>query len=266
MINLNRVAFTIFGVDVYYYGLIIAFALFACIISSIILCKVKKISLSTPLEVFLAIIPAGFLFARLFSVIFEDGLTIVDFFNFRTGGMSIIGAIIGGAIGIVVYKLITKQKYLHIADIVTSVLFLGQSIGRWGNYFNDEIYGQEVVNEAMQVFPISVQINGTWYEALFFWESMLTLIGFIALVIVFVKTKKTGLVTGIYFTYYGIVRLILESRRQAEYILKWGNVPVSSLLSALFIVVGLAIIIYLIVSSKKTKKEKIVGREEVHQS
>lgn len=265
MIGLNKVAFTLFGVEVYYYGIIMAIAILACLIAAIVLCKVKKIDTSRPVEIFIAIVPAGILCARLFSVIFEDGLTLADYFNFRTGGMSIIGAIIGGAIGMLVYKLITKQSFLKIADIATSVLLLGQSIGRWGNYVNNEVYGQLITNPDLQFFPFGVEINGTWFEALFFWESVLSIIGFIAIVVVYLKTKKTGLATGIYFLYYGIVRVILEGRRQSEFILKLGSVPVSALISALFIVIGLAIIIYLIVKSVKQKKENGSGRKEIYE-
>ena len=265
MVNLNRVAFTLFGVDVYYYGLIMALAIFCCLITAIILCKVKKIDTAISVETFISIVPAGILCARLFSVIFEDDLTLADYFNFRTGGMSIIGAIMGGAIGLTIYKLIKKQPFLKLADIITSVLLLGQSIGRWGNYVNNEVYGQEILNPELQFFPFGVEIAGTWYEALFFWEAMLSLIGFISILIVYLKTKKAGWATGIYFVYYGVVRLILEGRRQTEYILKWGNVPVSSLLSGLFVAIGVGIIIYLIVKTVKQKKENSSGREEIHQ-
>ena len=265
MVSLNKVAFTLFGVDVYYYGIIMAIAIFACLIAALILCKVKKIDTGKPVEIFISIVPAGILCARLFSVIFEDGLTLADYFNFRTGGMSIMGAVIGGAIGMLVYKLITKQSFLALADIATSVLLLGQSIGRWGNYVNNEVYGQQISNPSLQFFPFGVEINGTWFEALFFWESVLSIIGFIAIVIVYLKTKKTGLATGMYFLYYGIVRVILEGRRQTDFILKLGNVPVSALISSLFIAVGLAIIILLIVKSVRGKKEYDSGRKEIHQ-
>ena len=265
MVNLNKVAFTIFGVDVYYYGLIMALAILLCLIAAIVLCKVQKIDTNKPVEIFLAVVPAGILCARLFSVIFEDGLTLTDYFNFKTGGMSIIGAIIGGAFGVLIYKLITKQPFLKLADIVTSVLLLGQSVGRWGNYVNNEVYGQEILNTRLQFFPYAVEIDGTWFEALFFWESVLSLIGFIVIVVLYLKTKKTGLATGVYLLYYGVVRVILEGRRQSEFVLKLGNVPISALISALFIAIGLAIIIWIIVKTIKQKKENSVGREEVHQ-
>jgi len=261
MLELNKVAFTIFGVDIYFYGLIISGAIIACVICAMILCKAKKIDTNMPLEIFLAIIPLGILSARLFSVIFEKDLTIADYFNFRTGGMSIMGAIIGGAIGATIYKFIKKKNFLVIADIITSVLMLGQSIGRWGNYFNEEVYGLEITNPNLQWFPFGVNVDGTWYEALFFYESILTFIGFIVILIIYLKTSKKGLATGIYLTYYGIIRIILESRRQPKYVLRWGSMPVSAFVSAIMIAAGIGILVYVIVKSCKEKKEQKIGRQ-----
>ena len=217
-----------------------------------------------PLEIFLAIIPLGILSARLFSVIFEPDLSIADYFNFRTGGMSIIGAIIGGAVGATIYKFIKKKPFLQIADVITSVLLLGQAIGRWGNYFNEEVYGLEITNPANQWFPLGVNIDGTWYEALFFYEFVLALLGFVAILIVYLKTREKGLATGIYLVYYGIIRIILETRRQPQYILKWGNVPVSALVCALFIMAGIAILTYVIIKSLRQKKEQKIGRKKIY--
>ena len=261
---LNRIAFTIFGIDIYYYGLIISLAILLCVVLAIILAKAKKQETGMPLEIFLAIIPLGILSARLFSVIFEPDLSIADYFNFRTGGMSIIGAIIGGAVGATIYKFIKKKPFLEIADVITSVLLLGQAIGRWGNYFNEEVYGLEITNPANQWFPLGVNIDGTWYEALFFYEFVLALLGFVAILIVYLKTREKGLATGIYLVYYGIIRIILETRRQPQYILKWGNVPVSALVCALFIMAGIAILTYVIIKSLRQKKEQKIGRKEIY--
>lgn len=263
MIYLEKVAFVLFGQEIYYYGIIMAGAILVCLIVATILCKAKKINTDLPFEIFLAVVPAGILSARLFSCIFEEGLTLADYFNFRSGGMSIFGAIIGGAIGMVVYKLIKKQPFLKIADIATSVLLLGQSIGRWGNYFNEEVFGQEILDSGLQFFPYAVQIDGAWYEALFFWESVLTLIGFVAILIIYLKTKDEGWATGSYLLYYGVVRAILEPHRQAEYILKLGSIPISGLVSWLFIATGVAILTIKIVVIVK-KKEKNCGGKTIH--
>ena len=173
--------------------------------------------------------------------------------------MSIIGAVIGGAIGVTILCLIKKINFFEIADVLVVVLILAQAIGRWGNYFNQELYGQQILNPAWQFFPFAMNINGVYYEALFFYESMFNLIGFAGLFCLFWFTKDKGLATGTYLAYYGIVRFFLEPRRQAEYILEAGNLPISRILSLVMFIIGVGILIYVIVKKyyKKNKKEQV---------
>ena len=106
----DRVAFSIGSFDIYWYGIMICAAIIVAILVATLFCKIRKYEIDTPINIALVILPAGILFGRLFSVIFEPELSLADFFNFRTGGMSIIGAIIGGAIAIIAYALIKKEK------------------------------------------------------------------------------------------------------------------------------------------------------------
>ena len=227
-------------------------------ILAFILVKKKKLNENLPYEIFIAIIPLGIAFARLFAVILEPDLTITDYFKFRDGGMSILGAIVGGAIGIVILCLIRKHNFFEVTDLLCTVLIIAQAIGRWGNYFNSEVYGQVITNEKWQWFPFAVEINGTYFEALFFYESFLNLIGFVVLLILYLKVKQKGVVLGSYLTYYGIVRFFLEPRRQAEYIYQVGNVQFSRLLSGVMVLIGIGILTYVIVNYIKKKKEKVV--------
>lgn len=256
----SRVAFTLFGIDVYWYGIMITAGVLVAFILSFLLCKRKGIDSNLPYEVFLAIIPLGIVCARLFSVIFEDGLTLADFFKFREGGMSIIGAILGGLIGIIILCLIRKHNFLDIADLVVTVLILAQAIGRWGNYFNNELYGQLITNPDLQWFPFAVEIDGLYYEALFFYESFFNLIGFAILFCLYWFIKNKGVALGTYLIYYGTLRFILEPRRQAEYILTQGSVQVSRLMSAVMVIIGIGVLVFVIVKHYKGKKEsKISG-------
>lgn len=257
---INRVAFTILGKDVYWYGIIIAVSILAAFLISFILCKRKGLSNNLPYEIIIAILPLGIIGGRLFSVLFDAGSDITDFFKFREGGMSIIGAVIGGAIGVGILCAIRKHNFLEVTDLLCTVLILAQAIGRWGNYFNNELYGQEILNPVLQKFPIAVEVNGSYYEALFFYESVLNLVGFAGLFCLFWFVKKPkGLVVGSYLLYYGVVRFILEPRRQTEYILKLGSIQISRLMSALMLGAGLVIlavvIIRYIIKNKKQKEE-----------
>lgn len=263
MLNVSSVAFTIGDFEVYWYGIIMCLAIVIAILVATWLCKVKKYNTEMPIDIAYVIVPAGILCARLFSVIFEPELNMSDYFNFRTGGMSIIGAVIGGAIGLSVYLLIKKPKEpLLYFDTLVVVLILAQAIGRWGNYFNQEVYGQMVDPEwVFCFFPMVVEINGVFYQALFFYESALNLIGFLMLAICYICSKKRGLPTALYLVYYGAVRTFLEMFRQEEYILRLGGIAISRLFSILMIVAGVALFITIMVNSKK-KKSKLRGRHE----
>lgn len=262
----SRVAFTIFGVNIYWYGIFITLGILVAFLLAFPLCKRKGLSSNVPYEILIAILPLGIICARLFSVLFDSGLSIADYFKFREGGMSIIGAVIGGGIGLTILCAIKKYNFFALADVLVVVLILAQAIGRWGNYFNGELYGQEITNPSLQFFPFAVNINGVYYEALFFYESVLNLLGFVLLISLYWKLNIKGIATGSYLVYYGTVRFFLEPRRQAEYILKLGNIQISRLLSLMMILVGIAILIYVIVTfvkSKKLKKEKGENGKEV---
>ena len=263
-LTLNRIAFTVFGMPIYWYGIIITFAIMLVFGLSFLLCKRKKLSSNLPYEIIIAILPLGILSARLFSVLFDSGLTIADYFKFRDGGMSIIGAIIGGLIGIIILCLVRKHNFLEIADLLVTMLILAQGIGRWGNFANGEVYGQIVTNPSLQFFPYAVNIDGTFYEALFFYESVLDILGFVGLICIYWFTNQKGLCLGTYLVYYGTIRAILETRRQSEYILKLGSLPISQLMSFVMIACGIGVFVYVLVKELKNKGKKDETEKVLH--
>jgi len=260
ILGVERVAFNIFGIDIYWYGIIISCAILVAYALSFLLIKLRKLDSNFNFEILVAILPLGIIFARLFSVLFDSGLTLADYFEFRSGGMSIIGAIFGGIIGLVLLKLIKKRSFLESADLLVVVLILAQGIGRWGNFFNSEIYGQLVTNPNLQFFPFAVEINGSFYEALFFYEFLLDIIGFVILFIAYKKVRTRGVVTSLYLMYYGTLRTILETRRNTKFILMIGNIPFSQMMSIFMIVAGAVLLTILIIRNFKNKKmEKVNG-------
>ena len=254
LLAVNRVAFNLFGMDIYWYGVIISVSILIAYLVSLYLVKVRKIEKDLPFELLLFAIPLGIIFARFTAVLFDSSLTIANFFNFRSGGMSIIGAIFGGVLGILLLRLIKKRSLLDSFDLIATVVILAQAIGRWGNFFNGEIYGRPITNPSLQFFPFAVNINGEFFEALFFYEFVLNIIGFIILFVLYKKTTIKGLPTGGYLLYYGIIRTILEPRRQAKYILMIGRVPFSLLSSILMMVAGVTLIVWVLVNYYKKKK------------
>ncbi|MBP3630822.1 MAG: prolipoprotein diacylglyceryl transferase [Clostridia bacterium] len=264
----DRVAFTIFGVDIYWYGVIITLAIVLDFIILIHLCKKFHLGSETPYDLLLYLVPLGIIGARLFSVLFDSGQSITDFFRFRDGGMSIIGGLMGGALGLLIFCLIKKKNYLQMLDIMAPLVILAQAIGRWGNYFNQEVYGRVVTNESLQWFPLAVEVYGTWHYALFFYECILNLLGFVLLISLFtIKQRKNGVIVASYLCFYGAVRFVLEGFRDETYILRLGTVPISKIMSAVMFVIGLGIFIWLfartIINKRKEREERIYGKKSV---
>ena len=251
----NSVAFSIGDTEIYWYGIIMCCSILVAVLIATYFCKVRKYDSDMPINIALVVVPVGILSARLFSVLFESGLSLSDYWNFRTGGMSIIGAVVGGALGLIVYILIKKpeNKWLYF-DILVVALILAQAIGRWGNYFNNEVYGQVVESgSTFAKFPFAVKVDGVYYQALFFYECLFNLVGFLILSVMFLCSEKKGLPTATYLIYYGLVRFVLEQFRQEEYILRLGSLAISRVFSLFMIVIGVILLVIVLIQSRKKR-------------
>lgn len=235
--------FTIFGIEIRWYGVMITAGIVAAFVIASAIFKKLRYKEDIPFEMLLAIVPIGIICSRLWYVIMES-VPIEQMFDFWRGGLTIHGAILGGALGLLIYsKFIRKSSFFALADVLVIVLILAQAIGRWGNFFNHELYGPLVENPFFQFFPIAVSIDGNFYLALFFYESMLNLVGFFMLFNIFTRQKKIGTTTASYLIYYGIVRAILEPLRMEPYIMRLGSLPISVLISVLAVALGILILV-----------------------
>ncbi len=247
----------IFGLEIYYYALCIVAGMLVAATLSALLMKRRNMSPDFIFLLFIVCIPTAIVGARLFSCLTDENLGIARFFDFRNGGMSITGGVIGGVgAGYVVCR-IKKVNFLRAADCVVVNILIAQAMGRWGNFFNAEVYGGVVENPALQWFPFAVPIsnlhgyfgvksfsdpNATWHYAFFFYEMLFNLIGW-ALLFTFMwyrKKKPNGLATCLYFVWYGAVRTVMEPLRDSEFILNKGGVPWSHLFSILMVGLGIA--------------------------
>ena len=122
---------------------------------------------------------------------------------------------IGGLVTAILFCRHHKFPLFRFLDLVVPSLVLGQSIGRWGNFVNQEAFGNLVANPSLQFFPYAVYINalGEWHQATFFYESMWNLCLLIAMLIVSRKKPKAGTLTCMYFVIYGLGRLLIEGLR-----------------------------------------------------
>ena len=148
---------------------------------------------------------------------------------------------------------------LKMIDIIVVGLIIGQSIGRWGNFFNSEAHGLATSLEHLQNLHIpefiidGMKINGVYYTPTFLYESIACLIGFIVLCIVRRnKYTKVGTPTALYLIIYGIIRFFIERSRTDS--LMFGGFKIAMIVSVVMIIIG---VIMLIINSKKGKFEDL---------
>ena len=276
MNNPSRVAFTLFGRDVYWYGVLMALGILIGVWLTLKEGKRKKLTEDDILDMCLVIIPSGVVGARLYYVIFEwasYASNPIRALYIWEGGLAIYGAVIGGLIGMFIYSRVKKIRFLKLADCIAPGLVLAQAIGRWGNFFNQEAFGLPINNGELMWFPFAVYIEGyhtfngqpcsnPYHMATFFYESVWCLIVFIILWSCRRKFKHNGDAILSYAALYGLERMFVEMLRgDSLYIIKPGGaiaagVRVSEMLS--FILVAAIAAFFLIRYFKENKLGRLI--------
>ena len=256
--------FNIGTLEIKFYGLIMAISMLCGVLLACKLAKKKNIKSDDIFLLALIVLPCAIVGARLYYCFFYDyDYTFLELFNIRQGGLAIYGGVIGGIIGVLIFALIKKNwKLLFVLmDILAPCLILGQALGRWGNFFNQEAYGNIITNPKWQWFPMGVWIENenAWFQATFFYESLWNIIGFVILMITYYKTKKTGLTVAAYLVWYGIGRTWIEGLRADSLYIGTTGIRVSQLLSVLMVIAGTAILIVNLCRAIKEKRRSKHG-------
>lgn len=255
---------SVFGFDIAYYGITIAIAMIVGI--SIALHEAKRTGQNqdTYLDLLMLTMLTSVVGARIYYVIFswsnyKDNLG--EILNIRNGGLAIYGGIIAGVVTVFVYSKITKMKFLQIADTVCMGLAAGQIIGRWGNFFNREAFGEYTNNLLAMQLPVSAVRKNEITSAM--WNHVVTIGGveyiqvhptflyeglwnFMVLLFLFWFRKRKKFEGELFFCYlagYGVGRFWIESLRTDQLLLPGIHVPVSQMLSAVLVIVSLSVII-----------------------
>lgn len=247
--------FTLFGLEISFYGILMAVGFVLAFFICRKLLKTKGYNPDIVLDLLLIIFPMSIIGARLYYVIFSGrAWTFVEILSVWDGGLAIYGGIIGGFLGVLIYSLIKKINLLDLLDAIAVGLILAQGIGRIGCYTAGCCYGVEVTNESLQFFPFSVLIDGTWHYATFFYEAFWNVLGFIILWFVYNKYKQRALTTGGYLAFYGFGRFFIEGLRgDSLYI---GSLKVSQVLSLILFVVGVSLIVYSFLRKRRIINEQ----------
>ena len=216
----GRVFVSINGFDIYNYGVIMALALLAgTLVSNYIADKADRFFKGIFIDIAPFLVISGIIGARLWYCLINYEQYVLfpfEILNLRTGGMSIHGAILGGFIALLVYAKIKNISIISLCDYASPGLILGQAIGRWGNFFNNEAFGIPYDGFLKLYIPPAMRPYGftenSFFHPAFLYESLADLILFV--VLFYVLTVKTNMKPGtsalIYLTGYSFIRFFVE--------------------------------------------------------
>lgn len=249
---MNPVLIEIGKIKIYWYSVMILIGILLAIM--IINKEIKKHNISeTKISdmIFYTLI-IGMIGARIYYVIFNLEYYTkypIDIIKIWEGGLAIHGGIIAGTLTMIYYTKKHNLNTLKIFDITVPGLLIGQAIGRWGNFFNQEAYGAittvaKLKDVGVPDFVINgMYILGEYRQPTFFYESIWNFFGFVALLIIRrYPYLKTGQLSGIYLIWYSILRFIIEGMRTDSLML--GNFKVAQIVSFILLIVGIVLVIY----------------------
>lgn len=281
-INSLPKGFEIFGFNIAFYGCAIAFGILCGLLLTQWQAKRTNQDPDMYMEFALFAVIFSIVGARIYYVIFEwDSYkdNLLQIFNLRAGGIAIYGCIIGGVITCIVYAKIKKLNMFLMVDTAAAGLVIGQIIGRWGNFFNREAFGDYTNNIfAMQIklsqanssmvnqnqLSHMITQNGAQYiqvHPTFLYESLWN-VAVLALILWYTKRKKyDGELFLLYIICYAAGRVWIEGLR-TDQLQFWGtNIAVSQVLSGVIIVAGVAFMIMKRIRMRKTKPAEINENE-----
>lgn len=261
--NLNPIAVDLFGLKVHWYGVIIGSAVLLGLLLVRYRAKQSGQNPDTYLDFLLYALITSIVGARLYYVIFawdqyKDDL--LKIFALRQGGLAIYGAVIASIITAYVFTKKKKISFYQLVDTAAPALILGQALGRWGNFINQEAFGgytdsllamnlklKSVYNVPQSVLDKTKIIDGIEYiqvHPTFLYESLWNFVVFIFLLVYSKHKKFEGEIFGLYILGYALGRVWIEGLRTDQLIIGNTGIPVSQLLAAICIVASVIFVVY----------------------
>ena len=275
----TNISFPSFGIDInpprsfslgpltiHFYGLIIALGLILAVVYACRRSKAFGIKEDDLIDGVLWVTPFAILCARAYYVVFswesyaDNPISALYIWE---GGLAIYGGVLGAILGVSVFCRIKKIRLTTLLDLMLLGFLIGQSIGRWGNFFNREAFGAET--ETFLRMGLLNKYTGivTYYHPTFLYESVWNAVGFVLLHFFSKKRQYDGQVALGYAAWYGLGRALIEGLRTDS--LWWGPFRVSQLLAAVSCLAAVAVLAYLHTKPHDPKKlwvNQIAAREE----
>ncbi len=265
--ELNKVAFSLFGLEVRWYGIVITLGIIFAFFYTIWRGKRNEgIKSDDIIDVGIVAVFAGIIGARAYYVITTWGKpgydydSLIDIIAIWNGGIAIYGAIIGGALGALGMCLIKKMSWRKVFDMIVPGLMIAQSLGRWGNFFNGEAHGSVIADTTqLDLFGKLIDLpsgegtifhffrmgldkhnidNWVYYHPTFLYESLWNLVGFVLLNIFYKRKRFDGQITLMYFTWYGLGRMFIEGLRTDSLYIPGTTLRISQCVGLLCVLVG----------------------------
>jgi len=259
---MDRVALELGPIQIYWYSIFIFLGLLTASILIFKEARKRNIDEDFLINLIFNTIIIGLIGARVYYVLFNipyyasNPIEILAVWN---GGLAIHGGIFAALAFILIYCKKKNVNILQLLDIIVVGLIIAQAIGRWGNFFNSEAYGQvttyaELKAQQIPTFIINgMYILGEYRQPTFFYESTWCFAGFLAMLIIRkYKYLKRGQLTGFYLFWYGLGRLLIESLRTDSLML--GPIKIAQVVSIIFIITGIVLFFYNLIKSTPTDK------------
>lgn len=286
--EINRVAFSVFGVEIYWYALLITCGIALAVYYTKYRSEREWVSVDNLLDIAMATVILGVIGARLYYVLtsLDSGSynTLKDWINIRNGGLGIYGGIIGGAIGLIAMSKIRKANVFAVLDSAAPGVMIAQAIGRWGNFCNGEAFGSPIVDgqityaflgpektypvgESHILYKLRMAVeSGTTHadgyrgmvevQPTFLYESLWNLLGFVLINILYKKKKFNGQIALMYFAWYGFGRMFIEGLRTDSLFIPGTGIRISQMLGLVLFLAAVAVLVVGFVFAGKGKLAK----------
>ncbi|WP_125707295.1 prolipoprotein diacylglyceryl transferase [Companilactobacillus zhongbaensis] len=254
LLALNPIAFNLGGLQIHWYGIIIALGALVGVVMAMREATKRGVNSDNILDLVLIGVPVALICARIYYVVFELPFYLEnpsEIIKIWHGGIAIYGGLIGGFIVLVWLCLRRKISIWLMLDIAAPSVLLGQIVGRWGNFMNQEAFGAKTTLDFLQSLHLphfvieQMFINGAYRQPTFLYESMWNVVGLIIILALRHRKQfyKVGEVFLSYLVWYPIGRFFVEGMRTDSLYIMPG-VRVSQVLSVILLVVAIGLLIY----------------------